>query len=139
MRLMLGFDLSLPLESDISRPDEEIAEFAERIDGRKTGQFPRKSLATSRSYLLFGSLPNASSHNTKMSISRLREIVKYKEARAREYTSCDSYWLLVVTDFIDRAQDQNLHTEGFETVVSDVFEKIIVYKTGFGYLLESKS
>lgn len=79
-------------------------------------------------------------HTTpKMSISRLREIVKYKEARAREYTSCDSYWLLVVTDFIDRAQDQNLHTEGFETVVSDVFEKIIVYKTGFGYVLESKS
>ncbi len=134
MRLILGFDLAVPLESDISNLAEQIAEFAERIDGRKTGQVSKKEFSSSPELSFvwiadkgFGDRWTVMQVHTtpKMSIRRLREIVKDKETKARGYTSCDSYWLLVVMDFIDRAQDQNLHTEGFETVVSDVFDKMV--------------
>ena len=40
-----------------------------------------------------------------MSTVRLAEIVKEKESKTKEYAPCDSYWLLVVINFIDPAQE----------------------------------
>ncbi len=64
-------------------------------------------------------------------------IVRAKEDKSREYRPCDAYWLLVVVDFIDRAQDQEIPAEGLKNTTSQVFEKIIVYKTCFGYVAET--
>lgn len=70
-----------------------------------------------------------------MSVTRLREIVREKENKAKNYSKCDAYWLLVVVDAIDSAQDQEIQIEGVE-LKSDVYEKIIVYKTAFEHVLE---
>jgi len=70
-----------------------------------------------------------------MSMPRLTEIVKEKEKKAKNYIKCDGYWLLVVVDFIDSAQDQEIQVEGVK-LKSDVYEKIIVYKTAFEHILE---
>jgi len=43
----------------------------------------------------------------------------------------------LVVDFMDRAQDQEIRINGFASVRSDVFEKIVVYKTHFGHILET--
>jgi hypothetical protein len=70
-----------------------------------------------------------------MSISRLSEIVREKENKAMNYWKCDAYWLLVVIDFADSAQDQEIQIDGVE-LRSDVYEKIIVYKTVSNHVLE---
>jgi hypothetical protein len=71
-----------------------------------------------------------------MSTARLAEIVREKEAKAKHYAPCDAYWLLVVVDFIDPAQEQEIRLDGGVDIVSDVFAKIIVYKTNFDHVME---
>jgi hypothetical protein len=66
---------------------------------------------------------------------RLTEIIREKEAKARQYVKCDAYWLLIVVDFLDRAQDQEVRIEGF-TIDSEVFQKIIIYKPYFEQIVE---
>jgi len=73
-----------------------------------------------------------------MSRDNLIRIVKNKEENSRQYKKCDALWLLIIVDFMDRAQDQEIQIDNFEKVESDVFEKIIVYKTTFPHLLEAK-
>jgi hypothetical protein len=71
-----------------------------------------------------------------MSTMRLTEIIKEKEAKAKQYAHCAVYWLLVVVDFIDPAQEQEIRIGDGVGVVSDVFQKIIVYKPYFDHILE---
>ncbi|MDI6790131.1 MAG: hypothetical protein QME44_05530 [Thermodesulfobacteriota bacterium] len=73
-----------------------------------------------------------------MSRDNLIRIVRDKEESSQQYKKCDSFWLLIVVDFMDRAQDQEIQIDGFGKVESDVFEKIIVYKTTFPHVLEAK-
>jgi hypothetical protein len=70
-----------------------------------------------------------------MSITRLNGIISEKEAKAQNYAPCDAYWLLIVVDFIDAAQEQEIRIDGL-TVRSDMFQKIIIYKTGFEHIVE---
>ena len=70
-----------------------------------------------------------------MSADALTEIIREKEAKAQHYTTCDAYWLLIVVDFIDSAQEQEIRIEGF-TVGSDVFQRIILYKPQFEQMVE---
>src|ERR1017187_8559629 len=70
-----------------------------------------------------------------MSTKRLTEIIRGKEEKARRYVACDAYWLLIIVDFIDAAQEQEIRIDGL-AVESDVFRKIIVYKPNFEHVLE---
>jgi hypothetical protein len=69
---------------------------------------------------------------------RLQKIVVQKESKAAEYRPCDAYWLLVVVDFADPAQDQEITARRLK-LPSSVFEKIIIYKTVTGDFLEVKN
>jgi len=71
-------------------------------------------------------------------MEKLRTIVSAKEAKSKYYQHCDAYWLVVVVDFIDPAQDQEIQINGFEKIISTAFEKVIVYKTLFGHVFEAK-
>ncbi len=73
-----------------------------------------------------------------MSRDRLVEIVRDKEVRAKKYKKCDVYWLVVVVDFINPAQDQEIELDNFDKIQTETFEKVIVYKTPFGHILEAK-
>lgn len=70
-----------------------------------------------------------------MSVDRLREIVRQKEAKVRGYSGCDEYWLLVVVDFINAAQEQEIRVDGL-VIESDVFRRIIIYKPYFEHVVE---
>lgn len=72
-----------------------------------------------------------------MSIHRLTEIVRDKENKANNYRKCDSYWLLIVIDSFDRAQEQTIPIEEVK-LESDFYEKIILYITGPEHVLEFK-
>jgi hypothetical protein len=70
-----------------------------------------------------------------MNVERLTQIVRQKEAKASDYASCDAYWLVIVVDFINSAQEQEIRVEGV-TVPSDTFDRIIVYKPHFEHIVE---
>lgn len=70
-----------------------------------------------------------------MSAERLEEIVREKESKADKYLSCHAYWLLIIVDWQDRAQDQEIRVEGVR-IVSNVFERVIIYKPGFEDIVE---
>jgi hypothetical protein len=72
-----------------------------------------------------------------MSIPRLMEIVCEKENKGINYSKCNAYWLLVIVDPMDSAQDQEIQIEGVD-IKSDFFEKIILYKPTFEHVLEFK-
>jgi hypothetical protein len=72
-----------------------------------------------------------------MSIKRLTEIIAEKEAKAKQYVVCDAYWLLIIVEFMDAAQEQEIRIDGL-TVKSDVFQKIIVFKPNFEHIVEIK-
>ena len=65
-----------------------------------------------------------------MSAEGLEGIVREKESKAAEYLPCDAYWLLIIVDWRDNAQDQEISVEDVK-IASNVFERIIVYKPGF--------
>lgn len=73
-----------------------------------------------------------------MSIQRLSDIVTTKEKKVEEYTNCDAYWLLIVVDFWDPAQDQEIRVENVG-LRSDVFERIIIYRTAFDHIVEARA
>ena len=64
------------------------------------------------------------------------EIIREKETKAQQYSSCDAYWLLIVVDFIDAAQEQEIRLDGGVVIASDVFEKILIYKPDFEHIVE---
>jgi hypothetical protein len=70
-----------------------------------------------------------------MSKDDLETIIREKEAKAAEYKTCDAYWLLVVVDGIDAAQEQEIRIDD-PHVSSDVFETIIIFRT-LGYVIEA--
>jgi hypothetical protein len=70
-----------------------------------------------------------------MSVQRLQEIVRIKEQKAQEYALCDAYWLLVVVEFIDPAQEQEIRVDGI-VLSSDRFDRAFVYKPRFEHIVE---
>jgi hypothetical protein len=73
-----------------------------------------------------------------MSQAGLESIVREKEARSAQYHPRDAYWLLVVVEPMDVAQEQEIRIDGL-SVASAVFDKIIVYKPTFEHIVEAKS
>ena len=61
-----------------------------------------------------------------------------KEARSAQYHPRDAYWLLIVVEPMDAAQEQEIRIDGL-SVASAVFDKIFVYKPTFEHIVEVKS
>ncbi|MGH2510321.1 MAG: hypothetical protein ACRDHZ_23345 [Ktedonobacteraceae bacterium] len=70
-----------------------------------------------------------------MAVERLREILREKEEKAQQYRPCDAYWLLVVVDWMDPAQEQEIRVDGI-SIRSDVFGRVIIYKPHFEHIVD---
>ena len=147
IEISFSFDNMSPIK-DKSKLAKKIAAVAKNIDGLKTGPINKK-VFNDMPELSFIYLNEKEYKDQKwrvfqcysgqlMSIEKLHAIVSAKEAKLKNYKYCDAYWLLVVVDFVDRAQDQEIQIDGIEKITSTVFEKVIVYKTIFGHVLEAK-
>jgi hypothetical protein len=68
--------------------------------------------------------------------SRLEEVVSRKTLKAADYSLCEVYWLLLVVDFFDRAQDQELSLPPGYRLRNTAFERVVVYKPQFAQVLE---
>jgi hypothetical protein len=70
---------------------------------------------------------------------RLKKIIKEKEEKSKKYKKCDLYWLLIIVNFMDFAQDQEILNIDTKSIKSEVFEKILIYKTVFRNIVEIKT
>ncbi len=66
-----------------------------------------------------------------LSADRVTELVVAKEKLLPNYEYCDTYWLLLVVDFIDPAQDQEISWPLDRPSLKTLFERVIVYKPQF--------
>lgn len=71
-----------------------------------------------------------------LSIDRLREVVAEKSEKVEVYQPCESYWLLLVVDFADRAQDQELQWDADAQLGKSRFERILLYKPQFAQVVQ---
>ena len=145
--ISFGFDKSCPIQ-DQDKLVEQLIHLAAQIQNRCTGQIERDSFKQIPE-LSFVYLNNQEYEYTKwrivqihdvpmLAMGRLVDIVKGKEQRSKKYEKCDAFWLLVIVDFMNRAQDQEIQVDSFKKVETEVFERVIVYKTLFGHVLEAK-
>lgn len=72
-----------------------------------------------------------------ISAEAVEGIVRDKEVKRVGYKACDAYWLLIVVDWIDPAQEQEIRVDGLK-LGSAVFDRIIVYKPKFDHIVELK-
>lgn len=145
--LSISFDKARPIQ-DQEQLAKKIAEQARSIEGPmtrvKSKEIFKEILEVSDVYWNSEEYENTKWRVTQlhsgsvMDRTKLEEIVRTKEAKVAHYQRCDAYWLLVVIDFINRAQDQEIPNDGFIKIDTNIFEKVIVYRTAFGHVLEAK-
>src|SRR6266571_6457313 len=109
-----GFDSGTPIRNQ-KKLARAVADLACQVDGSETGELNRELFAdipeVEFAYLNRNEYKDVRWQVTQvfsvpvMSFERLKEIIKIKEAKSRDYRACDAYWLLLVVDFMDRAQD----------------------------------
>lgn len=66
-----------------------------------------------------------------LSVDRVAQLVATKQQRLANYKQCDAYWLLVVVDFIDRAQEQDIAWPVECSSLKTSYERVIIYKPQF--------
>jgi hypothetical protein len=71
-----------------------------------------------------------------LSPARLQAVVSAKTKKAAEYAACDEYWLLLVVDFMDPAQDQELVLPSDFRLEPNAFQRVFLYKPQFGQVVE---
>lgn len=63
-----------------------------------------------------------------LAVSMVRDIVAQKDKLLLQYAPCDEYRLLLVVDFMDSAQDQDLRWPDDEPAVETAFSEVVIFK-----------
>jgi hypothetical protein len=71
-----------------------------------------------------------------LAIDRVRTVIREKAEKAQTYRHCNAYWLLLVVDLMDRAQDQDLEWPANGAAVESPFERVLLYKPQFGHVVQ---
>jgi hypothetical protein len=137
IELTFSFDEKYPIKN-ANETTEKIVELAKKIDKQTT----RGALKSE-----FSGIPELFSidiyseecerpewrfvqtHSADyISTDRLQKIIAGKEHKLVQYQICEEYWLLVVLDYFDPAQDREIRRGDVERVVSSKFKKVILYR-----------
>lgn len=144
--LMVGFNLDSPIKTNSKRNlTHNLFLFEKKYESQSTGDFYSCSFPDMPeiNFIWLDSKTRSDCawrcsqvySFREMSSSRLKDIIADKELKAANYASCNSYWLLIVVDGSDRAQDQEISKDNL-SFSSKVFEKIILYRTVFEEVFE---
>jgi hypothetical protein len=145
IEITFGFDKENPIR-DQEKLVGRLIELAKHIETWESGIIMRDTY-TSIPELSFVYLYTEEHENTRwrivqsynvpvMSMDQLVDIVKNKEKKARQYKECDDYWLLIIIDCFDAAEEQEIRIEDFYKIRTMIFEKVIVYKPYSRHLVE---
>lgn len=66
-----------------------------------------------------------------LAVERVAQIVSIKNDKLQGYETCDTYWLLLVVDLMNRAQDQDISWPLLANPVHTRFQRVIIYKPQF--------
>ncbi len=67
---------------------------------------------------------------------RLEQVVEDKGSKAVGYDKCDTYWLLLVIDLMDRAQDQEISFSPSFRLTRNPYSRVLLYWPQFGQVWE---
>jgi len=151
-----GRGLELTIQFDTKRPIRsgrkidligELVDLARRIEDHSSGPVSSTLFEQSSELLTvwlnweeyLDAIWRVSQVYTLDSISpqALSERIREKEAKASGYQPCDAYWLLIVVDWVDPTQDQEI-TVGPLNLSSSVFQRVILFEPGFNEIIEAK-
>ena len=147
IELTVSFDENNPI-TDIKNLSKKLAKLLLNLDEVSTGWINKKYfshiLEISSIYIYSEKITNfqwrtVQTHSGKsLYVDRVLEIVKTKTEKLKEYKLCDSYWLLLIVDFWDSAQDQEIYNSDnlFLEPICSPFEKIIIYKPAENLYIE---
>ena len=139
IELTVSFDENNPI-TDIKILSKNLAKLLLNLDEFSTGHINKKYfshiLEISSIYIYSKKTTNfqwrtVQSHTSKsMCLSRVVEIINIKNKKLNEYQPCDAHWLLLIVNFWDSAQDQQIHLIDNLLIkpISSAFDKIIIYK-----------
>lgn len=71
-----------------------------------------------------------------LSIPRVAAEIEDKQEKMGEYSPCDEYWLLLIVDMMDPAQDQEIDWPCDADPLKTRFKKVIIYKPQFARYLD---
>jgi hypothetical protein len=71
-----------------------------------------------------------------LSITRVKSLVAQKIEKLKSYQLCDTYWLLLIVEFWDPSQDQDINWPEGESIGPAPFERILIYKPAFEQVTE---
>ncbi len=69
-------------------------------------------------------------------LDRLADLISGKETKLAGYEHCDEYWLLVIVDWADRGQDQEIEWRIENKSIESSFTKVIIFKTAFNQITD---
>lgn len=144
--LTIQFNTKFPIPSRrIAALTTELVDLARQIESYPTGAIDPEVFATSPELLTVWlnarEYPDPRWRITQvytldfMSPQALTDILREKEEKALEYQPCDAYWLLIIVDWVDRAQDQEI-TVNVPILTSHIFERVILYKPDFNEIID---
>jgi len=71
-----------------------------------------------------------------MNQDSLKKIIENKEKKAKRYEGCDQLWLLIVIDYMNFSQDQEINGVKPDEIETAVFDKVVIYKTCYEQIIE---
>jgi hypothetical protein len=71
-----------------------------------------------------------------LDIERLKKTIDTKNLKLPYYQCCDAFWLLLIVDAMDRAQDQEISWPKGSPPLDSKFNKIVIYKPQFATFLD---
>lgn len=137
IELSFDFEPSHPIE-EIEPLANELAELACRLAAEATGNVnPLKFFAIKQLRSVYYNAIEYEDAKWRLiqiytvpllSVDRLRQVVADKAKKHKGYSSCERYWLLIVIDFMDFAQDQQIEWPEGQALGVTPYEKVLLYK-----------
>lgn len=145
IELSVDFRLEQPIR-DVESVAQALADLASRIANLPSGQVSPSLLVhipelrfvyhNANEYADATWRPVQCYSAPELALERLYEIVSEKATKAQAYQPCDAYWLLLIVDFMDRAQDQDLHWPLNAEPLRSPFDRVLLYKPQFARVVQ---
>lgn len=126
---------------------QAVAELGQRVEQGSSQRVPRDVFTHIPElvsvYCNGREYPDAKWHTSQvygvpsLVVPRVEEVIAEKTEKVAQYRSCDCYWLLIVVDFMNPAQDQDIRwPAGAVLTQTHAFERIWLYKPAFHEVVE---